>query len=115
MTAIRDPEQPQHLTALRIANHVRTANCTLKAEIAAMDRDTAIRRVIHLIDNPDGSHGGMQLGQLILAIPGFGEYKAARVLTLAGVLSTPVSSTRKVRALTVRQRVSIAIELWELK
>lgn len=113
MTAVRDPEQPKR--ALGLANHVRTANREMKADIGAMDRNTAIRRVISLMDNPDGPHGGMQIGQLLQAIPAFGEVKSARVLTLAGVLSTPLSSTRKVRSLTPRQRVSIAIKLWDLK
>lgn len=106
MTAIN--QWREHLD---LANHARTSNRLLKAELAALTRTEAIERVLDLIDKPAGPVGGMQIGHLIQAIPFYGETKMAEILTRAGVNSTPMSSTRKLRSLTDRQKHALTAEL----
>lgn len=99
----------EHLT---LANHVRSTNRETKQRLAAMTRQDAINAAIDLIDKPTGAVGGMQIGQLLLAIPFYGEQKMAEILTRAGVYATPMSPLRKLRSLTDRQRVALKMELW---
>lgn len=97
---------------LNLANHVRTSNRLTKERLAALPRNQAIDEVIDLIEKPNGPVGGMQIGQLLQAIPFYGEAKMAEVLTRAGVYATPMSPLRKVRSLTDRQRLALTLELW---
>lgn len=97
---------------LNLANHVRTSNKETKDRLASMPRKDAIDTVIDLIGDPNGAIGGMQIGQLLQAIPFYGEQKMAEILTRAGVFSTPMSPMRKLRSLTDRQRLALTMELW---
>jgi hypothetical protein len=97
---------------LDLANHVRRSNRKLKDELAGMSREDAIERVMDIIDQPSGPACGMQIGQLLQAIPRYGETKMGEILTRAGAYSTPMSPMRKVRALTARQRLALTMELY---
>jgi hypothetical protein len=99
-TAPRSRE-PQHVQALKHANHVRTARSELKRRIAS--GQTSVPHV--LIACP--SHAAtMSVGDLLMSQKWWGETRSHRLL-----LSIGIPDRKPIGTLTERQRTAMAAQL----
>jgi hypothetical protein len=96
----------QHMEALAHANEVRTGVAEFRREIAGLDRHDAILAVIDLIESrhDDRLLGAAKVRQILMAVTGFGEDKARRLMIAAQVYS----GEKRLRDLTARQRGLLA-------
>jgi hypothetical protein len=94
----------QRMDALTVANAIRSANATLKRDIYALPRHEGSEKVAVLLEAPSGPVASMPIGRLLMCINGIGEQGMTRHLRAAGVFST----TKRVSALTPRQRQTLA-------
>ena len=91
-------EPPQHVQALKHANHVRTARSELKRKIAS--GDTSVPQV--LIACP--SHAAtMSVSDLLMSQKQWGKTRSQRLL-----LSARIPERKPIGALTERQRTAMA-------
>lgn len=95
------------MDALVVANGVRVSNARLAREITDLDRDHGEQQVAQLLDNPEGAVGAFPIGRLLMCIRDVGEERMSCYLRHAGIFST----TKRVRALTARQRHALAAAL----
>lgn len=99
--------QPQWQDALDVGNRVRVAQANLKVEIAGLPQGEGLAVVAELLESGDlGVVGGMRVESLLVAVRGVGRGKVGRLLVSAGC-----SGSRRVRELTERQRLAIAVSL----
>lgn len=97
----RDAEQPRE--ALAYANRCRYYRAQLKRDLASGEVTVSDLRGMLGLDRPHALLEGMRVRELLLAVPGFGQYKVGRLLRDAGV----GDKTRLV-GLTRRQRLALA-------
>ena len=88
----------QSLAALEVANRTRRESADVRREIAA---GLSIEEAL-----ADPRSGAMPIGRLLRAIPRYGEMKTARLMRQVGV-----TSTKRVRDLTDRQRHELVLRL----
>lgn len=102
-TPVEAPDRSleQRMTALNIANGVRTARAELKRELKAGARDVRL-----LLDDPPDELVTCKIVELLLATPKVGRVKADRLLR-----QSRVSPSRTVGGLTDRQRAELVIRL----
>ncbi len=101
--------EPQHLRALRGANHVRTTNAAAIKALKARTRRDAMLTVAELLRRGDmkGPAGALQVYRTLTAIRHIDEARAGRLLTAAQVFDP----ARSLRRLSMRQRLMLAGEL----
>jgi hypothetical protein len=97
-SAASPSHEPQHIQALKYANHVRTARSELKRKIASGER--SVPQV--LVACP--SHAAtMSIGELLTTQKWWGSERSRRLLVATGV-----SERTSISNLTERQRTAIA-------
>lgn len=96
----------QNMTALAMANDVRTRRAELKRQIAVGDKD-----VRELLADPPQFALKMPINQLLQAQHRYGPGRVRRLLTLPGIAGLPdvvINEKTPIGRLTVRQRTLIA-------
>ncbi len=95
----------QRQEALALANVTRCAIAEFRREVRNAGTQRGTELVADVIENnhADRVFGAARVGQLIRAIPSFGDDKVHRTLATAGVRSPD----RKLRDLTERQRTAV--------
>lgn len=99
--------EQQRTDALVRANEVRIANAALRRELSGMSHEQGCRRVAELLEDPTGPVLTFPVGRLLTSITRVGEDGMVRYLRTAEIFST----TKRVGALTVRQRTRLAVLL----
>lgn len=92
------PVVDQRKAALKSANTMRVFRAALKGKVRRKEVDAATL----LLDPPSELHN-MRVLELVMATPRIGAQKANRILNRAGI-----APTKRVGALTARQRSAIA-------
>lgn len=100
--------KPQHLEALELANKVRLYRSTLKRELRDLSRADGMVYVSKVLDHLPAELSTMRVEALLLAINKFGQTRATRTLTKAGI-----SPFRTFEGLTLRQVSALAQVLKE--
>lgn len=98
MTAVTNPEQPQHMQALSIANRVRLARAALKNEIAAGERTAAT-----VITQCPSEAETMTVFDLLCAQRHWGAYRSRKLCAVA-----LITEAKTVGSLSDRQRKVLA-------
>jgi hypothetical protein len=101
--------QPQHLSALALANETRQAHAAVLRSVKALPRIAGARRVADLLAEPDDATGSLRLGRLLAAIYRYQHRAVLRALDRAAM--QPGCLERRVRDLTERQRLALGREL----
>lgn len=96
--------EQQRTDALALANYVRIANANLRRELAFLSHRDGCERVAALLLEPSGPVLSFPIGRLLTCIDRIGESGMTRYLRAADIFST----TKRVSALTQRQREALA-------
>lgn len=102
----------QQMSALELANRTRARSAEVRLEIACLSKESGRERLADLLCAHDERIDPIPVGRLLMTVRGVHDVKSGELLRAAGVLS----STKRVRNLTDRQRLALAQHLrsWEL-
>lgn len=94
----------QRMSALELANEIRTANAKFKQGVHKLTRTEAASVVIGVLLNPAPPQSALPVRDLLAAQPFVGDVSVDRMLARAGI----ANGRRRVRDLTDRQRRALA-------
>lgn len=98
----------QKMGALALANEIRMSNARLRRDIGALSYSEGCERVADLLASPVGPVASLPIARLLKCINRVGDDGMIKFVRHAGIFST----TKRVRALTVRQRQAL---IWALR
>lgn len=114
ITIVQTDPEPQHLRALKSANHVRAERLALRRDTAALPRPASRTRVAGMLENPPDCILTMEVGRLLRWGRGIGASCARSLLARADSFA-PIGATRRIGDLTERQRYALADAVYQTR